>query len=461
MAEAATIDVAEVIERQSLGAFTIALIVVSWLVTFFDGYDMLVISYTSKYLIHDFHLTKVMLGYVITSAVVGTFFGSMLFGYLGDRIGRRPAILLSTGTFGVLTSAVVLAQSYPQLMGLRFLDGIALGGAVPLVWALNVEFVPRRFRARAVTLIMMGFGFGATFAGPIARLLIPSYGWQGVFWFGGIASLAATVILLAFLPESLRYMARTGAPVARIVRTLKRVAPRLELPANPSFVVADESAKRERFNPTMLFRGELRLITPLLWMSFLASSVSTYFITSWGPLILEDMGFGANGAAWLSAGNSLCGAVGGLAIMGFTDRKGPISVAALPAIAVPLLLIAGLAPMGLGVFLVLSLVLSVFLGGGHYAIQSIIGMFYPSTMRASGSGWAGSVAKIGSMSAPVIGGYVLSTSLPLKNTYALLAVCPAVFGVCALCIGIIARRQHREDANRSGGALEAIVEPAE
>ena len=123
--------------------------------------------------------------------------------------------------------------------------------------------------------------------------------------------------------------------------------------------------------------------------------------------------------------------------------------------------IAGLAPMGLGVFLVLSLVLSVFLGGGHYAIQSIIGMFYPSTIRASGSGWAGSVAKIGSMSGPVIGGYVLSTSLPLKNTYALLAVCPAVFAVCALCIGIIARRQHREDANRSGGALEAIVEPAE
>ena len=161
MAQDQSVDVAQVIERQPLGAFTIALIVVSWLVTFFDGYDMLVISYTSKYLIHDFHLTKVMLGYVMTSAVAGTFFGSMLFGYLGDRIGRRPAILISTASFSVLTTAVVLAQSYPQLMGLRFVNGIALGGAVPLVWALNVEFVPKRFRARAVTLIMLGFGFGA------------------------------------------------------------------------------------------------------------------------------------------------------------------------------------------------------------------------------------------------------------------------------------------------------------
>jgi len=457
---AKVVDVAEVIEKQPIGRFTIGLIVASWLATFFDGYDMMVISFTSKYLMHDFSLTKVMLGNVLTAAVAGTFFGSMAFGYLGDRIGRRPAILISTGAFGLLTCAVALAASYEQLIALRFLNGLALGGAVPLVWALNVEFVPRRFRARVVTLIMLGFGFGATSAGPLARLLIPHFGWQGVFWFGGIASLAAALLLLVFLPESLRYMARTGAAAHRIARTLKRMAPAVALPTDAAFTVADESAHRERFRPSLLFRGELKLITPLIWAAFLASSFSTYFLTSWGPLILENMGFGADGAAWLSAGNSLCGAIGGLAIMGFTDHKGTISISVLPAVAIPLLLLAGLAPIGLGVFLVLSLTLSVFLGGGHYAIQSIIGMFYPSTLRASGSGWAGSVAKIGSMMGPFVGGYILSMGLPLRAPYALLAVCPTLFLLCIVAIGLIERRLRRSGAApAAAAALEAA--PAE
>ncbi len=461
MSEAATVDVSDLIERQPLSRFTIGLIVVSWLVTFFDGYDMLVISFTSKYLTHDFHLTKLMLGNVFTAATFGALIGSMLFGYIGDRIGRRRAILISTAAFSLMTCAVALAQDYPQLVGLRFLNGVALGGAIPLVWALNVEFVPRRFRARVVTLIMLGFGFGSTCAGPLARLLIPHYGWQGVFWFGGGASLASTLLLLAYLPESLRFMTIRGAPPARIIATLKRMSPALVLPAAPRFVVADEAARKERFRPAHLFRDELRWITPLIWLAFVASSLSTYFLTSWGPLILEDMGFGADRAAWLSAGNSLCGAIGGLAIMGFTDNKGSISVAVMPAIAAPLLLIAGLAPMGLGVFLVLSLILSLFLGGGHYAIQSIIGTFYPSTLRANGSGWAGSVAKIGSILGPLIGGLVLSTNLPLRNTYALLAVCPAVFGVCVLSIGLIDRKMRRTASVAAEGSETATAVAAE
>jgi AAHS family 4-hydroxybenzoate transporter-like MFS transporter len=435
-----TVDVAEVIERQKIGRFTIGLIIASWFVTFFDGYDMLVISFTSKYLTHDFHLSKLMLGNVFSAATFGALLGAMLFGQLGDHIGRRRAILVSTGAFSLMTCAIALAQSYPQLLVLRFLNGLALGGAIPLIWALNVEFVPKRFRARVVTLIMLGFGFGSTCSGPLARLLIPHFGWQGVFWFGGAASLAATLVLLGFLPESLRFMASKGAPAQRIVRTLARMAPGLALPPNPRFVVADEAARPRLVHPGLLFQGALGWITPLLWMAFLISSLSTYYLTSWGPLILENMGFGADGAAWLSAGNSICGAIGGLSIMGFTDKKGAISIAVLPAVAVPLLLTAGLAPIGLGVFLVLSLTLSVFLGGGHYAIQSIIGTFYPSAIRANGSGWAGSIAKIGSIAGPLVGAAVLSTKIPLRQTYALLAVCPALFGVCIVAIGLIERR---------------------
>ncbi len=460
MAEGRIVDVAEVIERQPIGWFIVRLILVSWLVIFFDGYDMTSISFTSKYLMADFALNKAMLGNVFSAGIFGLLVGGFLFGWLGDRIGRRPSVIIATFAFSLLTAALGFAQTYEQLLALRFLNGIVLGGAMPLLWALNIEFVPRRFRARVVTLILLGYGFGVAFAGPLARALIPELGWHGVFWFGGAASFLAAVMLLVALPESLRYLTSKGAPAARIARVIKRLAPKLDLPADAHFRLSDEvagSAGKAPFHPGVLFRGRLAWITPLLWMAFIFSSLSTYFLTSWGPLVLEEMGFSANDAAWVTAANSLCGAVGGLAIMGFTDGKGPISIAVLPTIAVPLLLVAGLVPMGLGVFLALSLCLSVFLGGGHYAIQSIAGIFYPSAHRASGAGWAGSVAKVGSIAAPIIGAAVLSTSLPVKNTYALMAVCPAVFGVCVLFIGLIDRRMRRAGVSDASAPVETAA----
>ncbi len=136
--------------------------------------------------------------------------------------------------------------------------------------------------------------------------------------------------------------------------------------------------------------------------------------------------------------------------MRFTDRHGPIVVALLPLTAVPLLLAAGLAPLTLAQFMVLLVPISIFLGGSHYGITSIISMFYPSAIRASGAGWCSGVAKIGSVLGPLIGGYVLATNLPVKMTYALLAACPLVYGVAVLTIGVIVRR---------GGGSATMAEP--
>ena len=151
MGDATAVDVTALIENRKLGWFAIRVIVVSWLVTFFDGFDMNVIAFTSKYLEAAFSIDAKQLGNVFSIGLVGALLGGFLFGFIGDRFGRRPAIILATGAFSVLTVALATAQSYPQLLALRFLNGLALGGAIPLVWALNVEFVPRRSRATVAT----------------------------------------------------------------------------------------------------------------------------------------------------------------------------------------------------------------------------------------------------------------------------------------------------------------------
>ncbi len=166
---------------------------------------------------------------------------------------------------------------------------------MPLIWALNVEFAPRRMRATIITLIMLGYGVGVTVSGPTARLVLPHFGWPGVFIVGGTLSFVATLLLVVALPESLRFLTHKGDRDAAIARILKRM--KIEVPpaASPTrFILTDEAAPSgKRFNVTMLFRGDLRWLTPLLWLSYFASSISTFFLTSWGPLILEDLGFSA------------------------------------------------------------------------------------------------------------------------------------------------------------------------
>ena len=459
MREATTFDVSAAIEGKKLGRFTVLLVLTSWLVTFFDGYDMNVIAFASKPMQAAFHLDTLMLTNVLTIGVVGAVIGGFLFGYLGDRFGRRPSIIAATGCFSVLTLLLALTRTYPELLALRLLNGVALGGAIPLLWALNVEFVPSRFRATVVTLIMLGYGLGVASAGFIARLILPAFGWSGVFTFGGAMSFVATLILVLALPESLRFLVGRSNRAVAITRIMRRMG--LAPPSGTEqFVISDEASKAgSPFRISMLFKGELRLLTPLLWAAYFASSMSTFFISSWGPRILEDMHFSADHAAWIASLNSLCGMAGGLTVMRFTDRYGPISVAVMPLCAAPLLLTAGLAPMSLAVFFALGTVIAIFLGGSHYAITSIVGLFYPSAIRANGAGWASSMAKIGSVLGPFVGGLVLSTGLPVKMTYALLAACPAAYGICLLAIGLV-NHNSRRTSKASPGTGDPVVASA-
>lgn len=448
-----TVDVTEIIESRGLGWAAVRLMLACWLVTFFDGYDMNVIAFAAPYFGPAYHLDKILLGHIFSSAITGTLFGGFLFGYLGDRVGRRSAMIAATAIFGLLTLALSLAAGYWSFMALRFAAGLALGGAIPLTWALGTEYVAARYRATMVTLIMLGYGFGVSAAGPISVALIPRFGWLAVFTFGGAASLLAALLLLVALPESLRFLATSGRRPDLLARAVRRLAPEREVPIAACFVLSDEAqSARGARDVAALFRGDLRWITPLLWAGYIVSSMTTFFLTSWGPIVYEGLGFTRSSAAWVTSGNAFAGMLGGLAVMRFTDRIGVVSLAALALTAVPLLVVVGFAHVGEAAFIALLLLLSVFLSGSHFGITSITGIFYPTAYRGLGTGWASSVAKIGSIAGPWVGGIILSSSLPLQQTFAVMAVCPAALCGCMLAIGLMQRRAWRRAVASPRGA---------
>ncbi len=449
------LDLNAALEERKLGRFGFGLVFISALVIFFDGYDMQVIAFATTRMEKLFHVTNGQFGLALGAGLFGTMIGGVVFGMLGDRYGRRPAIIGSTACFSLLTFAMAFANSLTTLIALRFIAGLALGGAIPLLWTLNVEFAPKRLRATVITLIMLGYGFGNAFAGPISTMILPHWDWPGLFVFGGAISLAAVAILLMWLPESLRMLAAREGSQDAVIRTLRRMG--VETPTDPEAIrilrEGPPTAGKRGLTLSGLFEGRLKLLTPLIWICYFASSIAIYFLTNWGPKLLTGLGFSTTGTGWLSFGNSFCGMTGGLLLMRFTDKHGPITISILPLIGVPLLLIAGLVPTSLTVFLFLSLTLTFFVAGGHYGITSVIAGFYPSHIRASGSGWANAFAKIGSILGPVAGGFILDAHLGARTPYAILAICPLTFGLAALVMGLSERRRIR------GGNLEPA--PAE
>jgi MFS transporter, AAHS family, 4-hydroxybenzoate transporter len=440
------IDIAGIVERQRLSPFLLRLVLLSWVVTFFDGFDMNAIAYAAPALAAEFHLDKLMLGNIFSIGLVGTMIGGFALGWLGDRIGRRPTIILATASFGAITLAFALAGSYRALLALRLLDGIAIGGMLPVCWALNIEYAPKRYRATIVTVIMIGYSLGTSLAGPIALWLMPLFGWPSLFVFGGGLSLLAAVLLVPALPESIRYLVLEGRRPEGVARLLRQVAPAEPVPENAVFVVSDEAGVARDFRLGLLFKDELRWITPLLWLAYIFSSMAVFFLATWTPLVLEALSFSRPMAAKTASAVALAGALGGLALMRFTDRRGAIAITIMPLLAVPVLLLAGLGDLGPGAFLAATVLTGFFVIGGHFGLHSIAGLFYPSTYRGNGAGWAISIAKIGSIAGPWIAGWLLSTTLPVRAIFAVMAVCPAVFVVAIVGVGRLHAGMLRREA---------------
>jgi MFS transporter, putative metabolite:H+ symporter len=148
------------------------------------------------------------------SAYVGMTFGALIFGWLGEIVGRKPLIVLSVGSFGLLSIVAGLAWDYNSLLITRLVQGLALGGEIPVVTAIYNEFLPGRARALP---FFYGFTIQFTaglFVAPLVGLacvglLGEEIGWRVLFGLGGAAILVATAVFF-IVPESPRFLANRG-----------------------------------------------------------------------------------------------------------------------------------------------------------------------------------------------------------------------------------------------------------
>ncbi|SAK85672.1 major facilitator transporter [Caballeronia pedi] len=415
-------------------------LVLCFLVVAADGFDVASVGYVAPLLKSAWSLTPAQLGPIFGAGLFGLTVGSFLFGPLADRIGRKRVIVISLILFGLGSLACAYAPSAGWLVALRFLTGAGLGGAMPNSITLSSEFSPPRGRAMRVTLMFCGFTLGLAGGGAVASLLLPTFGWQGVFVFGGVFPLLLAPVIWLWLPESIRFMA--GKP--RYAKEARRTIERLTGDANtPIDSLAPEDARREDAQQSVigtLFSTRYRTGTLLLWIAFFCTLWVYYQVSSWLPTVITSAGIDASHAARVGAMLPLGGTLGSLVNARLMDRMNPFFVLsgsyAIAAVSIALIGVA----IGEPFLVYVTVFMAGFgLSGAQTGANVLVAGFYTTAARATGVSWALGVGRIGSIIGSMTGGVLLATFHSLPAAFALFAAPVVIAGLAMLANGWVYR----------------------
>ena len=427
MATAQTVDLARIIDNQKIGAFHIGLIVVCFITVMADGYDIGAAAFAAPALIREWHVNPAALGGLFSAGLVAGLIGPPVLGWIADHYGRRTAIVGGLLFFGAFTWASVLAQDLTQLIWLRFIAGIGISGVLAIATALVIEYAPRHIRATLFILMFSGVTFGGGVPGLVAKAYMPTYGWQILFWVGGIAPIIVGFIAMATLPESLKYLSLKPERRQRLVQQLERMQPGLNLDPNSTFTIGDE-INEQKFSYGAIFKGRLAWITPMFWLSNAINLMIFYFINQWTPTILANAGYPVGDAVLAATAFQFAGTAGGLAIMRPLDKYGFIPVPILFACAIPIVALIGLPGLPEGAIIGLVAASGFCLLGLQFGNISCETNVYPTYIRSWGVGSCFGAGRVGSVIGPLVGGWLISMQVPMQYLF-LLAAVPLVLGL--------------------------------
>ncbi len=416
MAEAAVVHVSDLLDERGITGFHVQLIFWSVLIALFDGYDIAAIALAAPHLVADWHVSRAALGPVLASSLAGILVGSLFFGWMGDRFGRKNALVGSLLVFGLFTWGAAYATNLQQMFWLRLVAGLGIGGVIPNMIAVNIESAPRRSRA-TLGLIATGLvPLGGALPGFVSAALVPSHGWQILFLIGGIAPVIIAILAYLLMPESIKYMSIHEPSRGKLTRLLERIAPGYRVPEGARFVIEDERQTPSR-NPKYLFTEGLAVITPLLWLVFALNLMGYFFLLSWTPTLLTAAKLPPATAALTSASLQVGGTIGTLLLLGWVNRYQFKAVSILLLIAVPV--VGSLGAIGVGGSQAALLAASFLAGFCVLGVQSSINvcgaLIYPTSLRALGSGWELGIGRVGSSVGPLLG--ALFVALPVGELY--------------------------------------------
>ena len=437
---AQAIDIGRYIDDRPLSGFQIRVIVLCALVVALDGFDAQALGFVAPALAKDLHLGPGALGPVFGASLFGVMIGSLLFGALADYLGRKWLVVAGVLVFAVGSLATSRATGIPDLVVLRFVTGLGLGGVLPNTIALTSEYSPQRRRTLLIMLMFMTVSLGSAIGGAVAARLILAYGWQIIFVIGGVLPLILSAVLIAWLPESLSLLALDARRSERVRTLLGRIDPSAAFAADARFAIVEESAKG--FLLPQLFANRRLIPTLLLWLMFFMNMLDIYFLNSWLPTLTHGVGLDVEAAIAVGVAFQLGGMLGTVGLGLLIERLGFHRVLFLTYLAGFVAIVAiGLAGAALPILMPAVFVAGVAVIGGQIGCNAYAARVYPTYIRATGIGWALGIGRFGSILGVTVGGLMLAAQWNIPALFKASAVPQLCSALAILGLALLGMRR--------------------
>ncbi|WP_317930556.1 MFS transporter [Halioxenophilus sp. WMMB6] len=420
-------SVRTLIDASPMSRLQLRVMALCFLLNMLDGMDVLAISFAAPAIAEQWSISPQALGIVFSAALVGMTIGALVISPMTDKVGRRRMILASLCMVAVAMVATSAAQSVWQLALLRLLAGLGIGSMLASLTALVAEYSPDAKRNQAILVLHAAYPVGAIIAGFVAAWIVPHWGWRPLFVLAGLVS--AVVIPLVFwgLPESLDFLAhrQPANALVTINRILQKMAhaPLPELPAP----VAEEGAS---VGVAALLAPNIRAATLLLWLAFMMSFATLYFLFSWVVKLAVEAGLDVSKAMLAGISLNLGAFFGSISLGLLSARFGLARTISLFFFCAAAMSVAyGNLQVSVLVILVLIFLLMYFVQGGFTGLYAVAARLYPTEIRTTGVGWAIGAGRLGAIAGPAVAGFILGAGVPIGWTFILFSLPLVVAGL--------------------------------
>ena len=404
--------------------------------TFFDAFDALAIASVLPVVAPLWKLTQPQTGFLISAGFLGQLVGALLFGWLAEHHGRMTAMIWSIALFSMMSLVCAFAFDYWSLLVLRAIQGIGLGGEVPVAAVFISELAKAKSRGRFVLLYELVFPIGLVAASLVGLWVVPRLGWQYMFAIGALPGLLA-LLLRRLLPESPRWLAVRGrhseaeAAMAYIEsETLKATGEPLP-PVKPVVSTLEKPASlADLFGPLYMRR------TLVVWVMWFCAYCVNYGLAIWLPTVYrtvfklpleQSLKYGLITQAVGLLGTLICALVidhvGRRLWFAWSFAAAAVALAALAVYQAPTAEQV-LTCMTIAYFFISSVNIGVYL----YTPE-----LYPTRVRALAVGTATAWLRFASIIGPTVVGTMIASGLP-----AVFLTFAAVAGIAAAITGLFA-----------------------
>jgi AAHS family 4-hydroxybenzoate transporter-like MFS transporter len=382
------------------------------LVVLLEGYDLSALGYVVPQLIEAWHKPPVAFTAALTAGNLGMVAGAVVCGWLGDRYGRKPVLLGCIAAFGTASLLTAFVTDTTQLALARLATGVGLGGGIPVCIALVSDVSPPHRQGTLVITMITGVVVGNLAAGIVAAPMLSMFGWESMFIVGGLAPLLLLPLAAMFLRESSDFHA-------------------IRLAAAPDWAATAPAGGR-----AALFAPGVAGQTTLLWVINFLNLLTVFFVNSWLPLMLRNMGATPEGAIVATSMFYFGAIVAAFLSAAMIGRYG------LERVLTVMLLFGSVCIMVIGVVTLSVVSLSVFIvgfgfgtGGSQLGISALPGAIYPTAIRSTGAGWATGVGRLGNVAGALLGGALLGLGWSPQGMLLALAAAPLMNSVLMWSLG--------------------------